>query len=249
MAAEFASIADEPEISASLPEPAAVPSRYQRIAMKRKEAQIESGVLIEFPRPQSFELFPEDAELAEPLPSMPRILEAPEPDMVLQGTNVPVLTAIELDTAAVVDEPYEPVNLELPLQVAPFSPRVVSAVIDAVVVLTGAALFALIVLTLAKFFPEGKLAFGLGSMIFVSFWGAYQCLFLAYTGITPGMQIAQLELTTFEGCVPTRRMRVQRALALILSCVSLGMGFLWSLFDEDSLGWHDRITRTYLRQS
>jgi hypothetical protein len=44
-------------------------------------------------------------------------------------------------------------------------------------------------------------------------------------------------------------MRVQRALALILSCVSLGMGFLWSLFDEDSLGWHDRITRTYLRQS
>ena len=26
-----------------------------------------------------------------------------------------------------------------------------------------------------------------------------------------------------------------------------GLGFLWSLFDEDRLGWHDRITRTYQR--
>jgi uncharacterized RDD family membrane protein YckC len=159
-----------------------------------------------------------------------------------------VLTAIELDTAAAEDH-YEPVTLELPLQVAPFSPRTISALIDAVLVLTGSALFTLVVLTIAKFVPEGKLALALGTMICIFFWSVYQYLFLVYAGITPGMQMAQLELTSFEGCVPGRRTRLQRALASVLSCVSLGMGFLWSLFDEDSLGWHDRITRTYLRQS
>jgi len=35
----------------------------------------------------------------------------------------------------------------------------------------------------------------------------------------------------------------------VLSCISLGLGFAWAALDEDCLGWHDRITRTYLRQS
>jgi hypothetical protein len=29
----------------------------------------------------------------------------------------------------------------------------------------------------------------------------------------------------------------------------MGLGFAWALVDEDCLGWHDRITRTYLRRS
>ena len=35
------------------------------------------------------------------------------------------------------------------------------------------------------------------------------------------------------------------ALALALSSVSLGLGFVWAIVDEDTLCWHDRITRTY----
>jgi uncharacterized RDD family membrane protein YckC len=242
MAAEFVPEPVEPP-----PLPPA-PSRYQRIAMNRRQAQLESGVLIEFPRPQNFDLFPEDLELAEPLPSLPRILEAPEPELLVTAESTPVLSTIELDTAAPAEDDYEPVSLELPLQVAPFSPRTVSALIDGALALTGSALFAVVVVTFCRFTPEGKLALTLGTVLCVFFWAAYQYLFLVYAGATPGMQVAQLELTSFEGCVPTRRTRVQRALALMLSCASLGMGFFWSLFDEDSLGWHDRITRTYLRQ-
>jgi hypothetical protein len=33
---------------------------------------------------------------------------------------------------------------------------------------------------------------------------------------------------------------------MVLSAVSLGFGFLWALFDQDSLCWHDKMTRTYL---
>jgi hypothetical protein len=28
----------------------------------------------------------------------------------------------------------------------------------------------------------------------------------------------------------------------------VGLGFAWSLFDDDHLSWHDRISQTYLRK-
>jgi len=36
-------------------------------------------------------------------------------------------------------------------------------------------------------------------------------------------------------------------LASFLSAVSLGLGYLWCLLDQDGLCWHDRITRTYVQ--
>jgi len=238
---------EEPEATEAAwepPPPPPAPSRYQRIAMKRRQAQMESGVIIEFPKPATVEMFPE--ELAEPLPMVPRILEAHEP--ILVPTEAPVYASVQLDPI-VVDEPFEPVRLELPLQVAPLPPRATSAMIDSVLVLSGTALFSMIVLSSAKFVPEGKLAIGLVGGVLMFFWTVYHYLFLVYAGTTPGMQMAQLELSSFEGCVPARRTRASRAFALVISCMSLGLGFIYSLFDEDSLGWHDRITRTYLRQS
>jgi uncharacterized RDD family membrane protein YckC len=250
----------EQGLASALPPPK--PSRYERIAMKRKQAQMESGVLIEFPRPQTYDMFPEDTELAEPLPLVPRILEAPEE---LEETSAEFAAAceaellrsqtayasIELDTPHQVAEALNGNvdEFELPLQVAPFSPRTVSALIDAGLVFTASAIFAVIVLTLVKFVPEGRAAMAAGLTVPIVFWAGYQYLFLVYAGITPGMQMAQLELTDFSGCIPTRRTRAARAAALLLSCLSLGLGFIWTLFDDDSLGWHDRITRTYLRES
>jgi uncharacterized RDD family membrane protein YckC len=35
--------------------------------------------------------------------------------------------------------------------------------------------------------------------------------------------------------------------ALLLSALPLGLGLLWAVFDEDRLGWHDRISGTYQR--
>jgi uncharacterized RDD family membrane protein YckC len=120
---------------------------------------------------------------------------------------------------------------------------------DAVLVLTAAAVFSMIVLSVAKFVPQGKSALAVALLLPATLWAAYHYIFLVFGGITPGMLMAQLELSSFEGCVPLRRTRASRALAMVLSCVSLGLGFAWAMVDEDSLGWHDRITRTYLRQS
>jgi len=64
---------------------------------------------------------------------------------------------------------------------------------------------------------------------------------------TPGMCYARIALSTFEGEVPTRRMRLQRLAALVASVLPVGVGVLWSMFDEDHLSWHDRLSGTYLR--
>jgi uncharacterized RDD family membrane protein YckC len=39
-----------------------------------------------------------------------------------------------------------------------------------------------------------------------------------------------------------------RALATTLSALSLGLGFAWSFVDEDTLGWHDRISQTHMKE-
>jgi uncharacterized RDD family membrane protein YckC len=70
-------------------------------------------------------------------------------------------------------------------------------------------------------------------------------LVFAWTGAdTPGMRWAQLRLTTFDGFPPDRKQRLVRFGASCLSRCTL-LGLLWSLADEESLAWHDHISRTF----
>jgi hypothetical protein len=39
----------------------------------------------------------------------------------------------------------------------------------------------------------------------------------------------------------------RRVLAAVLAACPLGLGFVWAWLDDDSLGWHDRISRIYQR--
>ena len=243
-------VASEPQ--PAIQEPPAEPAdRYQRMAQRiasKRAQKPEPGVVIEFPKTSTLEMFPAELdELAEPLPAVPRILEAPEPE--LEPLSEPVLSGLHLDPIAAEEQIFEPMDVELPLQVAPFGPRLMSAVIDLIMALTAFALFAVIVMSSVQYVPQGKMALLWAVAGPVVFWAAYQYVFLTFGDATPGMVMSQVELSTFDGCFPTRRNRAQRAAALLLSCASLGLGFLWSAFDEDSLGWHDRMTRTYLRQS
>jgi hypothetical protein len=61
------------------------------------------------------------------------------------------------------------------------------------------------------------------------------------------MRYAKIALCTFDDENPTRRAMRSRIAALMLSALPLGLGFLWAIFDEDALCWHDRITQTYQR--
>jgi uncharacterized RDD family membrane protein YckC len=76
----------------------------------------------------------------------------------------------------------------------------------------------------------------------------YQAFFLMVMRATPGMMYARISLCTFDGEHPTRVQLRDRLGAMLISLLPMGLGLAWSIFDEDRLCWHDRISRTYQRR-
>lgn len=195
--------------------------------------------IIEFPRSWTPPAPPVD-ELAEAVTDRPRILEAPEivpPPPALGG-----ITIEPAPQAAVEKRP----GIDIPLQSAPLARRIFSASVDAVIIVVGCLLFGSIFWKLTGFRPPPFQAIALAFGLFGLFWAAYEYLLLIYSGSTPGLRLARLELARFDGTPARRRLRRWRVLASFLSAISLGMGYAWVFLDEDSLCWHDRITHTYL---
>ena len=146
-------------------------------------------------------------------------------------------------------EPPNPPSFldESPLHVAALQDRAQAALVDCAWVLSAFLLFALVFAISATSLPHGRAAL-IGAAIILFVMGLlYQILFFTLTDATPGMRYANIALCTFDDENPTRSLLRGRIAALLLSTLPLGLGFLWTLFDPDSLGWHDRITRTYQR--
>ena len=73
----------------------------------------------------------------------------------------------------------------------------------------------------------------------------YRMLWCLGGGDTPGMRFAGLRLVDFDGRRPEREQRTIRLAASVLSIVSAGLGLVWALVDEESLTWHDHISKTF----
>lgn len=74
-----------------------------------------------------------------------------------------------------------------------------------------------------------------------------QVVVFTFSDATPGMRIARIGLCTSSDENPTRIAMRRRIPALVLSTTLAGLGFAWSLLDEDRLTWHDLISRMYQR--
>ncbi len=61
---------------------------------------------------------------------------------------------------------------------------------------------------------------------------------------TVGMRCTHLRLITFDGFSPDRWQRAARLAGTCLSFFSV-LGILWSMADEEGLGWQDHISRTF----
>jgi uncharacterized RDD family membrane protein YckC len=195
--------------------------------------------IIEFPRSWTPPAPPLD-ELAEPVMSRPRILEAPE-----IVPPPPALGGIIIDPAPRPEFERRP-GIDFPLQSAPLAQRILSALLDSLIIAAACGLFGFIFWKLTGFRPPRVQLVGMAAGACGLFWAAYQYLLLVYSGATPGLRLARLKLARFDGSLAGRRLRRWRVLASFLSAASLGMGYAWVFLDEDSLCWHDRITHTYL---
>jgi uncharacterized RDD family membrane protein YckC len=134
-----------------------------------------------------------------------------------------------------------------PLQIASMEDRLMAGIVDMALVLIAFLLFVLVFVACTAHPPTGKQALTYAAIALVSIFALYQWLFFTWADGTPGMRYAQIALCTFNDDNPTRRAMQMRIAALFLSLAPVGLGFLWAFFDEESLGWHDRISRTYQR--
>lgn len=73
----------------------------------------------------------------------------------------------------------------------------------------------------------------------------YRFLWVLGNGETPGMRFAGLRLVNFDGRSPDRDQRAFRQVSSLLSFLSAGLGLVWALVDEESLAWHDHISKTF----
>jgi uncharacterized RDD family membrane protein YckC len=181
-----------------------------------------------------------------------RIIEAePDPPSPSPAQDPTEWHSIHLDAEASMPQPKQSARNstpdELPLQAAPLGHRAMSGLVDFSLTLAAFLLFVMVFAASTTHLPSGRIAvIGAGAILF-AMWGLYQFLFFTLTDATPGMRYAKIALCTFDDENPSRSVLRARIFAMLLSALPLGLGFLWSFFDEDTLGWHDRITRTYQR--
>jgi uncharacterized RDD family membrane protein YckC len=131
---------------------------------------------------------------------------------------------------------------------APMSLRSMAIVVDMAFAL--AAFLAVVMLSINHLpvlptLRSAEIAFAAGLLIAAAL---YTTLFYTLTSTTPGMWFAGITLSTLDGHEPDRSQRLGRLVALLVSVLPVGLGLVWSIFDEDRLCWHDRLSRTYLRR-
>jgi len=125
--------------------------------------------------------------------------------------------------------------------------RLMAFAVDFAAVTAGFLGFLVVFAASTPHLPQGMAAVGLAGAVYAALWVLYQVLFFSFSGATAGMLYARIALCTFDDQNPTRSALRRRLAAWWLSCLPMGMGFLWSFVDEDNLCWHDRMTRMYQR--
>jgi uncharacterized RDD family membrane protein YckC len=120
-----------------------------------------------------------------------------------------------------------------------------AAGVDASLVLVAVGVF------LAVFFPFGggllinthTAPFLLGVAAVIALF--YRFLWCLANGDSPGMRLLGLRLVDFDGRTPDRDQRGMRQVASLLSLLSVGLGLVWAMVDEERLTWHDHISKTF----
>ena len=180
-------------------------------------------------------------ELAEPVLERPRIVEAPE---ILPPP--PALGGILIEPAAAKDSEKNG-SAEALVLPATIGQRLAAGLVDTLILGSALAAFAAIFLRLNPERAPVPVLVVTTLAVALFLWCAYEFLFVVYTGSTPGLRALNLRLVRFDGSPVPRRPRRWRVLASFLSAFSLGLGYFWSVLDEDGLCWHDRITRTHIQ--
>jgi uncharacterized RDD family membrane protein YckC len=132
--------------------------------------------------------------------------------------------------------------------VAPIGLRLMAAAVDGALILASFVSAGFLVAHQFNHPPEGKAGEILGVALLALIGLLYYAFFFAFPVGTPGMKYAGIGLCTFDDQGPTRAQLRRRLGAMALSLLPVGLGIVWSIFDDDHMSWHDRYSQTYLRK-
>ena len=131
-------------------------------------------------------------------------------------------------------------------QVASLGPRFLAGLIDGLLLLLSAGLFAFIFRFAGGRLRLVPLNLAVMAVIATIFIWSYFGMFTALTASTPGQSWMGIEARNMEGWPPNRRESLLRAFGYLVSLSAFLLGFFWALVDGESLTWHDRISGTFL---
>jgi uncharacterized RDD family membrane protein YckC len=131
-------------------------------------------------------------------------------------------------------------------RVAPLRQRISAATLDVLVVLVGFVLMLSVFAFKTGGLVSGRPALLIYGLAFALLLFFYKYAFFRWAGISPGTRWAGLQLLDFDGRPPARRDRLNRLVAGCLSLLPAGAGLLWALVDEESLTWHDHMSKTFV---
>lgn len=154
---------------------------------------------------------------------------------------------IVLDSHPLVEEAGGPAHMSR-LALAPLSRRFLGGLVDALVLVVAAALFALIFWRAGGHLSPQPLNVVVFAFIAVVFILGYFGAFTALTATTPGLLWVGIEVRSQTGGLPSPQQAFWRAFGYLVSISALMLGFIWALVDSDGLTWHDRMSETYLTE-
>jgi uncharacterized RDD family membrane protein YckC len=82
--------------------------------------------------------------------------------------------------------------------------------------------------------------------LFLGMAGLYQLYFAGITGQTFGMKLFGIRIISQRGTAPGPARGAVRLLALLISVLPAGLGWLWALFDREHRALHDHLAGTYV---
>jgi uncharacterized RDD family membrane protein YckC len=247
-------------------------------ARRARPRRAEGPLAAEGSRPQLsiFEVDPSAISTAPPAASVdplappewmrtewPALTEEALPESGSFETRLPIVDrgvmVVEMDRGATLDldalpggefaADDEPVPQPAPaIEAAPLSRRLLVVVVDGALIVAALVAAALVAAPHASKLPGAHVAEFVAALALAAAGFAYHACFLTLARRTPGMMYAQLEIDTFSGLVATRGQRWRRMMAMLVSVLPMGLGFVWALFDDDGFAWHDRLSGTYLRK-
>ena len=129
---------------------------------------------------------------------------------------------------------------------APVGARLVAGIVDALVLVVGAALFGVIFWLSGGHLSPHPLNFAVaGGMIMILIL-SYFGLFTALTSTTPGLSWMGFKIRNLQGLRPNPRESGWRAFGMVVSSSALMLGFIWAWVDGEGLTWHDRMSGTFI---